>query len=385
MTYEVQIVRDRAGLNRALPELREFLARDVGGASFFHEPAIIDCNLSHDGVTPHIVFVRRAGKLQCVAPFRVQPSRIRMRFSVFQLASFRARLLTLLGSEFIYSPNADVPQCCALVFDSFKDAEFDLGWLHAIDMRSRLWEYCAAKNGKRRGLHFARASRVADKAFQLQLAQSFDEYLATLGSSTRSSLKRRARKLLTDHAAELVKVTSADQVQMFLDSADAIYSDSWQAKTYGPVQKNNDMEIAKLKHIADLGWLRSYLLTSNVGPLAFQLGYQYGDTFYACDFAFAQKWSNLGPGSALMYFMLEDLYQERPPRVIDLGAGDSPQKRTFRGSPYNIGDYYVVPQSRWRYVIRAQWLLSEIERITRAALVRTGFDGAVRRFLKHKT
>jgi hypothetical protein len=198
-------------------------------------------------------------------------------------------------------------------------------------------------------------------------------------------LKRCTKRLLAEHSSEVVKVTAASQVRSFLDDADAIYSQSWQAKTYGEVRKNGEADVARMEYIAAHGWLRSYLLTSTAGPLAFQFGYQYGETYYACDFAFDRKWSHLGPGAALMYLMLEDLHRERPPRVIDLGAGDSPQKRTFRGTPRSVGDYYVVPRNRWRYVVAAQRCLSDVEAGVRNVLVRTGSDRAVRRLLKRKS
>ena len=384
MSYETQIVRNRAELDLVLPEWREFLSDNALNHSLFSNPDVVAFDVGDDEIVPYIVFVRFAGKLKCIAPFRVQLSRFRMQLSVFELASVRVRLMTLFGNDFVYSHDADVRQCFSRVFESFEGTAFDVSILRAIDANSLLWRYCAAENGKPPGLRFARASRVKDQTFQLTLTQSFDAYLATLGSNTRSSLKRRTKKLLADHSAALVKITAADQARSFLDSADSVFSDSWQAMTYGPVRKNSQREVARMEYVANQGWLRCYLLTSDVGPLAFQFGYQYGDTYYACDFAFAQKWSHLGPGAVLMYLMLQNLHQECQPRVVDLGPGDSPQKRTFRASHHNVGDYYVVPRNRLRFLVSAQRCLSEVEAGVRAVLVRAGVDNAVRRFLKHK-
>ncbi len=344
MTYDVSVIREHAELQRALPDWREFLTGNPEGCGFFNDPAVIEFAVAQGGISPFIVMVRKAGVLQCIAPFRVQLSHFRLQFSVFTLASLPARLMTLFGSGLIYRKDTDVSRCCAKVFDAVQHANFDLSFLNAVETRSPLWEYCASKNHKPVGLRFARASRIVDRTFRLALPATFGDYWALLGSSTRASLKRRAKKLLAEHGAALVKVTSHNQAQQFLDAVEEIYRDSWQAKTYGHIKKNTDEAVARLKHVARQGWLRSYLLIGEKGPLAFQLGYLYRDTFYACDFAYAQRWCGLGPGAVLMYLMLEELYRDLSPRYLDLGAGDSPQKRSFRASPHEVADYYVIPR-----------------------------------------
>jgi CelD/BcsL family acetyltransferase involved in cellulose biosynthesis len=383
MTYDVTVVREHAELQRVLPEWREFLAARPHGAGFFSEPALVEHAVSRGEVSPHIVFVRRDGILDCIAPLCLQPSTFRLQFSVFQLMSSPVRLMTLCGSDFLFREGADDKICTKLVFESVRRAEFDLGRLESIHAHNRLWQYCVSTNGKPPSLHFSKASR-ADKAFRLELPPSFSEYVATLGAGTRSTLKRRSKKLLTERAATLVKVTSADQVRPFLRDVNTVFRDSWQAKTYGHSDRDSEAEIARLEHIAKSGWLCCYLLASDAGPVAFQFGYRYGETFYACDFAYAQQWSTYGPGGVLMYLMLEDLYRANPPRVVDLMAGDSPQKQTFRGQPYDVGDFYVVPRNRWRYMIAVQRGLNEIEAFVRGIIVRLRLDKALRRVLKHK-
>jgi hypothetical protein len=385
MCYDVEIVRDRGRLRQFLPEWRSFMDRATRGRGLYSDPAMAEYELSGDGVMPYIVIVRRGKAIQCIAPFRVLRSRLRLQFSVFQLASFSTRLMTLLGSDFVFAEDADESTCCEAAFSSLDASEFDLSFLNAIDVDGPLWRYCSARERRPGELSFARPSEIEDSAFRLELPADFAKYASMLGSNTRSSLKRRIKKLISSHSAVLVKVTEAADVRGFLDHADAIFSDSWQAKTYGPVKKNSAADVARLEHMARHGWLRSYLLMSEMGPLAFQIGYHYGDTFYACDFAFAQKWAHLGSGASLMYLMLEELYEHGPPRVVDLGAGDSPQKRTFRSSPRKVGDYYVVSRNRWRLVIAAQRWLSSVEASARSALVRLRLDGRIRRFLKHKT
>ena len=384
MTYSVTVVREPDALIEVLPEWRDFIASKPHGCSVFNDPDVVEFAVSQNGPLPYIVMVRRAGHLTCIAPFGIHSTHFGLRLSVFKLASFSVRLLKLFGDDVVYSADADMAECCSLIFKSMGFQSFDLVYFEALDMQSRLWQYCASANGKPSGMSFARPASAREKSFQIELPPTFAEYLATLGSDTRRTIKRRTKKLLAEHGATLVKVTTADQVPSFLNDVDAIYRDSWQAKTYGHWKRNGDEEIARFEHIARQGWLHCYLLTSDVGPLAFQIGYLYGDMFYAFGCAFSQQWCSFGPGVVLMYMTLEDLFQSCRPRVIDLGYGDGALKRTFRGLSRDVGDYYVTPVNRWRHLVAAQRGLSEIETIARNALVRTGLDNVVRRALKHK-
>jgi len=382
--YEVAIIRDRAQLHAVLPAWRGLLEGNALNSDIFNDPAVIDCAFGEGSASPFIVVVRRHGVIECVAPFATRQSEFPLQFSVFRLATIPLRLMTLFGTDFVFAENVDICQCCSLVFEAVRQADCDLTILYALDARSPLWEYCAAANGKPRGLRFARPCRHLDKSFMLELPASFAEYVGELGSSTRSSLKRRTKKLLAEHGAKLIKVDAAEQIPAFLAAADAVYQDAWQSKTYGGAKRDRPAEIERLQQIARHGWLQCYLLESDLGPLAFQFGYRYRDTFYACDFAFARQWAALGPGGVLMYLMLEDLYAESRPRFVHLGAGDSPQKHTFRGVPRDVADYWVIPRNRWRLVVSTQRGLSGVESAIRALLVRTGLDNAIRRLLKHK-
>lgn len=383
--YGVEIVETRDALRAVLPEWREFLASNPHGCSWLNDPVMIDSDLAGEAVAPHIILIRRHGELKCIAPFSIRSARLPLQFSVYTLARFPLTLLNLYGTDLIFASAADAQACCALAFESIGDAPFDLGVLYSLDSRGELWKYFTATNGKQRRFEFQRRYDHFDKCFQIQLPQTFAEYFSTLSSNTRSTLKRRTKKLTTGHAARLRKVTAPGEVREFLQSVAKIYRDTWQAKTYGQIERDRPAEIERLESIAREGWLRSYLLETDDGPLAFQIGYQYGNAFYACDFAFARKWSDLGPGAVLMYLMMEDLFNDRRPQIVDLGAGDSPQKHTFRGSAFDVGDYWVLPPNRWRYAARTQRCLTIAESSVRSLLVRTKLDVAIRRMLKHKT
>jgi CelD/BcsL family acetyltransferase involved in cellulose biosynthesis len=386
MSYDVKVIRDRSEIHELLPEWREFLTGNVRGREFLNDPEMVEFAVAQEpSISPHIVLVRQNGALHCVAPFVIQKSRYPLQLSVFELTSFATRVLSLVGSNLVYANDANPMECCSLVFGALPGAEFDLGLLRDVSVGSPLWAYCARTSNGTSRMSFRRPERITDMAFRLELGGSFQEYLSQLGRKTRETLKRRTKRLQADHSAKLVKITSAEEISAFLDNVNTVFGDSWQARTFGAVQRNTAAEKCRLEYIAGRGWLRSYLLTSDLGPLAFQYGYRYGDAYYACDFAYSLQCSELGPGAVLMYLMLEDLYREERPRVVDLGVGKSPQKWTFRATPHEVGNYLLLRRNRWRHVASVQRVLSEIEGLVRTVLTRIRLDRPVRRFLKHKT
>jgi CelD/BcsL family acetyltransferase involved in cellulose biosynthesis len=383
-SYSAEVINTRSALQAAVPEWRDFIASNPRGCCLSNDPAVIEHEVSTGAVSPQVVQIRRHGELKCIAPFSIRNSRLPIQFSVYTLARYPLQLLSLYGTDLIFASDADAYRCCALACESIHEAPFDLGILYSLDSRGELWRYFAAANGEPQQLQFVRPNDYCEKCFRIQLPDTFAEYMSVLSSSTRSTLRRRAKKLTTEHGARLKKFTNPDGVREFLESVEAVFQDAWQARTYGQLQRDCPSEIERLKSIAKEGWLRCYLLESDSGPMAFQIGYQYRDIFYACDFAFARKWADMGPGAVLMYLMMEDLFNDSRPQVVDLGAGDSPQKHTFRGSPFDVGDYWIIPQNRWRFVALAQRSLTKVESSVRSLLVRTKMDAAIRRMLKHK-
>ncbi len=380
----LQTVNEIDSIVPAWSRLRDLEAR---GCNFQNDPQLIAAAVKLDlPATPFVAIVERSGALLAVAPFVVVNNIFRVRFSVFSLFSLKVRLLKLLGNSVILGNNVSADQCFEAISQALKEHsdKFDLLFLDGIPSDDELWKYFQRDSFRQKGLRVFPAASAPDLGFRLSLPPSFDEYFQSLGANTRKSLKKRTKDLCERNQGVLSKITQPAEVELFLRQVDEVYRDSWQAKTYGGNVRCIPSEIARLQGIAELGWLRSYVLCRGETPVAFQLGYQYRGEFYAMDFAFAQAEADCSPGAVLMHLMFQDLYVRDTPHQVDLGHGDSPQKHTFRAVPYEVNFAYVVPRERRAWFIRVQQMLTNMERCIRSGLVRLKLDRAVRRILKRK-
>jgi CelD/BcsL family acetyltransferase involved in cellulose biosynthesis len=208
--------------------------------------------------------------------------------------------------------------------------------------------------------------------------------MAALTPSTRQELRRKTRRLMNDNQGKLVKVTRPEQVPEFLDQLDAVYHTSWQAKTFGYQAKNTEAQRRRFDRIAAQGWLRSYVLLQDKQPIAFELGYQYGGRYYGEECGFDPAHAKLGAGSVLMHLVIEDLYKEDKPALLDFGFGDAPYKRSFGNTEHDAASLYLAPPNVWRQLLTLQRGLNYLDVNVRSLLVKSRLDGLVRRILKHK-
>ena len=92
MDYQTDVVRTLDQLRTIVPEWRDFLTDGTLGRSFYNDPERILFVLEGSpNLIPHIVVLRKEGRLCCVAPFYITHRRIVLRLSVLKLFSVAVR------------------------------------------------------------------------------------------------------------------------------------------------------------------------------------------------------------------------------------------------------------------------------------------------------
>jgi CelD/BcsL family acetyltransferase involved in cellulose biosynthesis len=388
MGYEATIVRDRQALAALGAEWRAFLATPVTGRNFHNDPANVQAVLdANRRAAPFVVVVRRGGVIRCIAPFFTDRTQFKVRLSVLTLASLPIRLLKLFGDQFVCAEGEDARGAIGAAFAALADNRggFDLVTFYNLDCSGRLFRHCTVPGTGGAPFRFVPASPKVEKVHQLKfVAADHDGYMKTLSPSTRQNLRRTTRKFFSDGKAELVKVTRPEQVPAFLAQLDEVCRNAWQGKTFGYRPRNTESFRSHFEQVARQGWLRSYVLTHDRRPVAFELGYQYAGTYYGQECGYDQEWSHAGPGSIVMHLVIEDLYKEDRPDLLDFGFGDAPYKRSFSNAEHDAISAYLVPDNRWRGVIGLQSALNFVFVQVQSALVKTRLDNVFRRVLKHK-
>lgn len=384
---QITIIRDTRSFDAFQPEWQRFLASEVQGSSFNNEPVNVRFLLESAGNTlPFVIVVSRHGETQCVAPFQVVRRPFKLGVGGFHIAPVTVRRLELFGDDFIYGKNCVPRECVPLIFAALRRSQrhFDLVSLCYPDASSALWQYCVNLLSTRRGRPPVGTLSTIQRVHQVRLCSTHESYLASLNSNTRQALRRNTRRLLKDGRGRLVKVTRPEQVSEFLDQFDRVFQRTWQAKTLGYYPRNSAHAKRRFESIASRGWLRSYVLERDGSPVAFEQGFQYRNTFYCTECGFDPAWAEYGPGMVLMHLILEDLFKEDRPSLLDFGFGDAAYKRSFANAGYDAGYIELAVSDFGRHLLVLQRALESSSTYARTALAKLGLDGIVSRLAARK-
>jgi CelD/BcsL family acetyltransferase involved in cellulose biosynthesis len=165
----------------------------------------------------------------------------------------------------------------------------------------------------------------------LQIPATCEDYLSRMSSKTRSTLRKKAKKLAESAGGEL-KVTRIDlghQVVGFLTEAVKVSQKSWQHEILGNRINDSDEERAWAERLTEAGLFRSYLLKAGERSCAFVVGYQFNGVFHYVELGYDREFSEHSPGTILLHLLIQDLCNHKPPATLNFGLGDGDYKRRF--------------------------------------------------------
>ena len=183
------------------------------------------------------------------------------------------------------------------------------------------------------------------RLIELPVGARFEDYLQTLGSKTREDV-RRTRKYFSVKAGDGVTVvryskpTQADELAAALAQ---ISRKTYQYHLLGLGFDNTAELIAHLVETATRGWLRAYILRIGDTPVAFGLGYRFGDTYYGHHVGYDPGISKLQPGIYLHTEVMADLLADGI-RHFDFLPGDSLYKQRMSNRVREERHYYLIPR-----------------------------------------
>lgn len=164
-----------------------------------------------------------------------------------------------------------------------------------------------------------------------QIPSTCEEYLSLMSSKTKSTLRKKAKKLAQSLGGELeiVRVDRAHQVRDFLAQAVKVSRNSWQHQFLGSRLDDSDDERAWGERVAGAGLLRSYLLKAGERPCAFVVGYQFNCVYHYVELGYDRELSEHSPGTILLHMLIQDLCDHKRPATLNFGMGDGDYKRRF--------------------------------------------------------
>lgn len=330
-----------------------------------------------------LIILKKGVDIQCIAPCYKHKSFFRLKLGLFNFLKFSHTQLTLFGSDLLFVPESDTKQCANDFFSFIKDTNLaDALYIETVAENSELSRFLHSSN--QWSISHADENNIIR---QLILPPSHDEYLAQMKRKVRYNIKRTVKQFTTafENKYSLIEYSHENSVEELLTKVDYLYSKSWQSSVKGYHKRNSESSIQERKQQAKNGWLRSFILEYDNTPIAFVIGTQYHGFFDYEETGYDPIHTDYSPGSVLTYLLIERLFKENKPNIIDFGYGENVYKKVFGNSNYTAYNIFSCPKSsKLNSLIQTQKLLNKTYSLIRNLLVKLNLDVRIRKLLKNK-
>jgi hypothetical protein len=323
--------------------------------------------------TDSVADERTPRTLGVLAPKRVRVTRTP---GVRKLATLDG--LRLVGDQLVGGcGDGEVTRFLRTILDLLARREADCLYVEDLDVATPLWAGLE-RLVREDEAHLFHPYR-SQPHWWIRFPDDPERYFAKLGSKTRNTLRRKAKKL--EHT--LVRVTARDDVADYLTRAQQVSATSWQGKRLGLRVAGDERERRFFERVADRGALRSYLLEHRGEPIAFLTGLQWRGRFILDETGFDARHAAASPGTVLLYRVLRDLAAQDCPQWLDFGAGDADYKRRFGNVATRSGPALLVPKTlRPALIMRFGQACRAADDGARSLLRRSGLHGRARRLYR---
>ncbi|WP_298471706.1 GNAT family N-acetyltransferase [uncultured Erythrobacter sp.] len=165
----------------------------------------------------------------------------------------------------------------------------------------------------------------------IDMAGSYDDYLTQFSGKTRSTLRRKARKLAKEvgDAYRLTEHRTPAEVESFLDAAIPLSEKTYQARLLDAGLPDTPKARTAMLEAAEDDRMRGFLLHASDGPIAYLSLPISGNTLIYAHLGYDPAWSRLSPGTVLQMEALERLFAEQRYRYFDFTEGEGAHKTMF--------------------------------------------------------
>lgn len=161
---------------------------------------------------------------------------------------------------------------------------------------------------------------------------SFEEFLQSLSSKTRSTLRRKVRKFTKEGGNDTIdwrEYSSVEEMQEFLALVAPLAQRTYQAKLLDAALPSSEDFKQESLQAAQTGKLRAYLLFLQERPVAYLYTPLTDDAYTYEYLGYEDEYAHLSPGTVLQYLVHERLFTEKKVANFDFTEGDGAHKTLF--------------------------------------------------------
>ncbi|MEO1105847.1 MAG: GNAT family N-acetyltransferase [Pseudomonadota bacterium] len=164
----------------------------------------------------------------------------------------------------------------------------------------------------------------------IDMAGSFEDYLARFSAKTRSTLRRKGRKLAKEAGEYTVSEHRTPQeIETFLAAALPLSRRTYQARFLDAGLPDTSKARKAMLEAAEDDRMRCFLLHLGDEPIAYLSLPVVGRTLVYAHLGYAPEWARLSPGTVLQMEALERLFAEQRYSYFDFTEGEGAHKAMF--------------------------------------------------------
>lgn len=176
------------------------------------------------------------------------------------------------------------------------------------------------------------------------LDQSFEDYLAGFSSKSRSTLKRKQRRLAerSGGALDIRLYRTPAEIDDFYRHARAVSATTYQEKLLDAGLPEGGEALAAMLRLAAADAVRAWLLFVDGRPVSYLYAPADGETLIYAYLGYDPEFGELSPGTVLQLEAMRQLMEERRFRLFDFTEGDGQHKRRFGTGTVECADLLLL-------------------------------------------
>ncbi|MEM6857488.1 MAG: GNAT family N-acetyltransferase [Pseudomonadota bacterium] len=219
----------------------------------------------------------------------------------------------------------------------------------------------------------------------IAMSGSFTDYMARFSGKTRSTLRRKARKLESEVGPRLAitEHRTLAEVERFLERAAPLSAMTYQARLLDAGLPDDPAARRTMLTLAEADRIRCFLLEASEGPIAYLALPVHGSTLVYAHLGYDPQWARLSPGTVLQMHALERLFAEQRFTHFDFTEGDGAHKAMFGTDQIECASFALLtPTLANRSLITARRLFDASTAGAKGLAARSGALGRIRSALR---
>ena len=339
-----------------------------------------------DLISWEVCIAQAEEKVIAIIPSYIQRKKLPVKFSVYRLLSFNLKVLHLVGSQLAFVNYLSEESIGHIVkyHLSVMQSHFDLAFIESLEIDGYLFRSL----NKIDKYTLNSASINPNIIHSIEFPDSWEQYLGAMTKKRRYNLKRNLKVLEKSFSDNifLKKYEDVDDVRVFINLIDAIYSKTWQSKTLGIKIRSGSVHQLLDEVLASSGCFLSYILYVDNKAVAFIRGYLHKGLYYFEEIGFDMGWSKYSVGNILNMLMLEDLMsRENKVSNLDFGFGDNIYKQVLGNKKtLAVNAFLSMRGSKPYFVVLLIRSFNKIYDVTKGCIENFGLTEKIRKLIKKR-